>query len=216
MKSIFSILFFSLLFTHCKEDKNHLKRVLPILGNKDLDYAKGETPDTIYHTINSFQFLNQDSVKIYSKQFEGKIRVASFFFTACPTMCPKMTAQMKRFVARTKDLKDQLQILSFSIDESTDTPSRLRWYIKKNGLDMSFWTMFSGREDLIHPLGTESFLVNALEDDEAPGGYAHSPNFVLVDTEGHVRGLYDGQVTEEVNRLEKDIRKLIKYENPRN
>jgi protein SCO1 len=204
---------FLIVAISCDEKPKKMQRVLPILGNKDLDYAKGEVPDTLYHTISSFQFLNQDSVKVYSKQFEGKIRVASFFFTACPTMCPKMTAQMKRFVARTKDLKDELQVLSFSIDESTDTPSRLRWYIAKNGLDMSHWTMFSGREDLVHPLGTESFLVNALEDDQAPGGYAHSPNFVLVDKEGHVRGLYDGQITEEVDRLEKDIRKLIKYEN---
>ena len=211
MKYVIPIL---LLLVGCSETVK--VRVLPILGNKDVDYSNKEKPDTIFHTIDSFTFRNQDSVQMYSKQFENKIRVANFFFTSCPTMCPKMTAQMKRFVARTKDLNDVLEVLSFSIDERRDTPTRLRWYIKNNGLDMAHWTMFSGKEDVIHPLGTQSFLVNALEDDEAPGGYAHSPNFVLVDKEGRVRGLYDGQVTEEVDRLEKDIRKLIKYEYAKN
>ena len=64
----------------------------------------------------------------------------------------------------------------------------------------------------MHDLGTKGYMINAMEDEAADGGFLHSEHFVLVDREGHIRGLYVGTDTEEVDRLEQDIRKLIAKE----
>ena len=75
----------ALLAFSCSQEKK-----LPFLGPKQVN-AKG---DTVYHQIPSFHFLNQDSVFVSEKDVEGKVYVADFFFTTCPTICPKMKTQM--------------------------------------------------------------------------------------------------------------------------
>lgn len=190
-------------------------RVLPIIGNRDLDYKTvdgKEVVDTIYPKIPDFQFLNQDSVMITSKSLKGKIWVADFFFTSCGTICPPMTSQMKRLSILTKDLEKQLQFLSFTIDPEYDTPSELKSYSKSNGITAKNWSFFTGDENETYELAHDFFHVGAERSESAVDGFEHNDTFVLVDKEGYVRGLYIGTSTIDVNRLEKDIRKLLKYE----
>ena len=190
--------------------------VLDRFGQFDVEYKTVdgvEIADTVYPKIPSFSYLNQDSTVTTSKSMKGKIWVADFFFTTCPTICPTMTTQMKRLQAMTKDLANDVQFISFSINPKYDQPSILRRYIKHHGITAKNWQFLTGDEAETHELGINSFLVHVTSsDDEADGGYAHSPAFTLVDKEGIVRGVYIGTDTKEVNRLEKDIRKLLKHE----
>ncbi|MEN9446158.1 MAG: hypothetical protein RL728_670, partial [Bacteroidota bacterium] len=104
-------------------------RVLPIVGNYDVEYDTidgKEVSDTVYPKIPFFQFTNQGGKVVSSKDLKGKVWIADFFFTKCPTICPTMTAQLKRLSIKTKDLKDQIQFISFSIDPNTDQPDVLR------------------------------------------------------------------------------------------
>jgi protein SCO1/2 len=212
MKTSFFIL--SLIFlSSCKENKK--VRVLPIIGNYDVEYSNvegKEVTDTIYPKIPEFSYLNQDSVVISSKSMKGKVWIADFFFTSCPTICPKMTSQMKRLSFLTKDLEQYVQYLSFSINPTKDQPSVLRKYIKLNGITAKNWYFLTGDEEQTHDLGVNYFNVFANKDIASEGGYAHSPAFVLVDTEGYVRGVYVGTDTKQVDLLQKDLRKLLKYE----
>lgn len=190
------------------------KSVLPVLGNRDVQYVTvdgKEIADTIYHTVPSFNYLNQDSVMMSSKEFEGKLRVVDFFFTHCPSICPPMTAQMKRLNLKTKDVSKHVEFLSFSIDPDRDTPQRLRDYREEKAISATNWNMFTGNEEATHLLAKD-FFNGAERNDQIDGGFGHTPNFVLVDREGYVRGIYNGTLVEEVNRLEKDIRKLLKKE----
>ena len=93
-----------------------------------------------------------------------------------------------------------------------DQPSVLRAYIKKHGITATNWQFLTGNEAKTHDLGVNYFMVHAQADATAAGGYAHSDAFTLVDREGYVRGVYVGTDTEQVNQMEKDIRKLLKYE----
>ena len=191
------------------------ERVLPILGQRDVEYkvVNGEEKaDTLYHTIPEFRYLNQDSVPIKSETMKGKIWISDFFFTHCPTICPPMTSQMKRLNNNLSDLSGEIQFMSFSIDPERDTPSRLREYINAHEISALNWYFFTGNEQATHRLGIESFLVHAGTDDTQPGGFAHGDIFTLVDREGHVRGIYHGTEQEDVDKLEKDIRKLLEYE----
>lgn len=190
-------------------------RVLPILGNYDVEYKTvngKELTDTIYPKIPDFSYLNQDSVMVSSKSMKGKVWIADFFFTSCPTICPKMTSQMKRLNTLTKDLEQYVQFLSFSINPTYDQPSVLRKYIKTYGISAKNWYFFTGDEEQTHALGVNYFNVFANKDIESEGGYAHSPAFVLVDTDGYVRGVYVGTETNQVDLLQKELRKLLKYE----
>ncbi|MCE3296732.1 MAG: electron transport protein SCO1/SenC [Crocinitomicaceae bacterium] len=198
----------------CSEEKK--ERVLPFIGHYDVEYKTvdgKEVTDTVYPRIPAFKFLNQDSVWVSSKDMKGKIWVADFFFTSCPTICPKMTSQMKRLSVLTKDLEKEIQFMSFSINPDNDKPHVLKRYIAHYGIQAKNWQFFTGKSEAeVHLLGDENFLVNAREDLGSEGGYAHSEAFVLVDKEGYIRGMYNGTDTKEVDKLHTDLRKLLKYE----
>ena len=123
-----------------------------------------------------------------------------------------MTTQMKRLNEMTKDLKDEIQFISFTINPEHDKPAVLRNYIKKHGITASNWQFLTVNEAETHELGINYFMVHANADENAAGGYAHSDAFTLVDKEGYVRGVYVGTSTEQVDLMEKDIRKLLKIE----
>jgi protein SCO1/2 len=217
--SLIALVVGAFVFTSCTEAEEldlteESGRVLPIAGERDVEYKMVdgvEVADTIYHHVPSFEYLNQDSVMVSSKDFKDKIWVADFFFTHCPTICPPMTSQMKRLTEMTADLSGHIQFLSFSIDPKKDTPSRLRQYIKDYRIEATNWTFMTGDEDATHLLAKE-FFNGAERNDDIEGGFGHTPYFALVDTEGLVRGVYIGTDVDEVDRLAKDLRKLLKYE----
>lgn len=192
-----------LLLTGCQE-----KKTLPILGHKDTE-VKGGKVDTVYHQIPAFQFLNQDSTWVSDRDYDGKIYVADFFFTSCPTICPKMKTQMLRLYERYSN-ENQLALLSFSIDPDFDQPHVLKAYASRLHIKSPKWNMVTGEKAKIYELGQKSFMVTAQEDKNEAGGFVHSGAFILVDKQRHVRGIYDGTNEQEVNHLIEDIELLLK------
>jgi len=179
---------------------------LPHLGQHDVLGT-----DTIYHTVPSYNLLTQDSAIFTNENVKGKIHVVNFFFTSCPAICPAMIEQMKRLQENTKDI-EEITFLSHTIDPKRDTLAKLRAYIAERNLDTRNWFFLYGDKEYVYELGTEGYIINAMEDEKAEGGFLHSEHFVLVDREGHIRGLYVGTETAQVDQLEKDIRKLLKEE----
>ena len=206
------ILLFILLSCNHSEKK---VRVLPYVGNFDIVYSMvngKEVADTVYPKMIDFSYFNQDSLVVKSADMKGKIWIADFFFTSCPTICPKMTEQMKRLNGMTKDINEHIQYISFSINPKYDTPEQLRKYIQVHKIKAKNWQFFTGNEARTHDLGINNFQIFAGQDASAAGGYAHTGAFALVDKEGYVRGVYLGTDPKEVNKLEIDLRKLLKYE----
>lgn len=204
---LMSVTYASLWVAGCSESK----RELPILGQKDtkVKMVDGkEVIDTIYHQIPDFEFLNQDSVLISQKNFAGKIYIADFFFTTCPTICPKMKTQMLRIYDKYKD-NPKVAILSHTIDPRHDTPGVLKEFSKNLGISGSQWQFVTGDKAKIYELGQKSYMVTATEDNTQPGGIVHSGAFILVDENRHIRGIYDGTLPEKVDMLMKDIDLLL-------
>jgi len=211
--SIIGVLCLLVLCLSCSDEKQ--KSDLPYLGNFDVEYSSVDgvkVTDTIYPTIPSFAYTNQHGKTVKSSDMKGKVWVADFFFSTCPTICPIMTKQMKRLNTMTDDINEHIQYLSFSINPEYDQPEILTKYIEHHGIEAANWNFLTGNEAETHALGVDNFLVHAESDENSPGGYAHSPAFVLVDQEGYVRGVYVGTDPIEVNRLEKDLRKLLSIE----
>lgn len=194
------IVFVFLVVLGCQQEKK-----LPFLGPKEI----GKQGDTLYHKIPDFKFLNQDSLWISEKNMAGKIYVADFFFTTCPTICPKMKTQLLRIYDKFAE-DDRVRILSHTIDPEYDGVRVLKEYAKKLNITSPRWNLLTGKKSDIYRLGEKSYMVTAQEDANEVGGFVHSGAFILVDQNRHVRGIYDGTKEEDVNHLIEDIGLLLK------
>ena len=194
------IVFIFLVVLGCQQEKK-----LPFLGPKEI----GKQGDTLYHKIPDFKFLNQDSLWISQKDMAGKIYVADFFFTTCPTICPKMKTQLLRIYDKFAE-DDRIRILSHTIDPEFDGVRVLKDYAKKLNITSPRWNLLTGKKSDIYRLGEKSYMVTAQEDANEEGGFVHSGAFILVDQNRHVRGIYDGTKEEDVNHLIEDIGVLLK------
>jgi protein SCO1/2 len=194
------IVFVFLVVLGCQQEKK-----LPFLGPKEVR----EQGDTLYHKIPDFKFLNQDSLWVSQKDMAGKIYVADFFFTTCPTICPKMKTQLLRIYDKFAE-DDRVRILSHTIDPEYDGVRVLKEYAKKLNINSPRWNLVTGKKSDIYRLGEKSYMVTAQEDANEEGGFVHSGAFILVDKNRHVRGIYDGTKEEDVNHLIEDMTLLLK------
>ena len=183
------------------------KKKLPFLGPKETKEVAGKV-DTIYHRIPNFKFINQDSVEVTELDYAGKIYVADFFFTSCPTICPKMKTQMLRIYQRYLT-NSNIKFLSHSIDPDYDRPAVLKSYANRLEVDAKKWNFVTGPKEAIYQIAQKSYMVSAQEDKQEVGGFVHSGAFILVDAQRHVRGIYDGTKEAEVNKLIEDIEILL-------
>lgn len=199
---IISITLF-LFFSACTELTNSENEKLPILGFKDVD----EKGDTILHKIPDFEFINQDSAVVDNATFENKVYIADFFFIHCPSICPKVKAQMMRIYEKFED-NDKVILLSHSIDTKNDTVPALKNYANKLDVKTQKWHFVTGDHDEIYSIADEYFVA-AMVNEDAPGGFDHSGRIILVDEDRHVRSFAEGTEPESVDRLLLDIEKLL-------
>ena len=174
---------------------------LPVFGTE-----RRGLKDDGEHRIADFNLINQDGESKSTKEWEGKIVVADFFFTTCPTICPKMTASLKRVSEEYND--DAVLINSFTVDPERDNPEKLTAYIQKFNLPVKNWDLLTGSKQEIYKLARNSFMVVATDGDGGPTDFIHSENLVLVDKKKRIRGYYDGTSKKEVDQLIIDIKKL--------
>ena len=215
MKIFKSILLFSItsitLIACGLENQKNKKAEFPILGRKQYveKIVDGKTvTDTVDHTIPDFKLVNQDSNWVTPETFEGKVYVADFFFTSCPTICPTMKKEMLRVYEAYKD-NDEVAIISHTIDPEYDTVALLKDFAQKLDVEAPKWNFVTGEKEAIYELGQKGYMVTAMEDENEEGGYLHSGAFVLVDKERKIRGVYDGTKSLEVDKLIKDIELLL-------
>jgi protein SCO1/2 len=208
------LLLSAILLWNCSSEKSSedTDRPLPKLGNWYINEFEMEgkiVKDTVFHKIANFSFINQEGKEISNLSVEGKVYVADFFFTTCPTICPIMKTQMLRVYEKFKEEPDFL-ILSHTLDPVHDTAELLKDYAYRIGVENDqTWHFLTGDQEKIFEIGQTSYLTTAMEDQTEPGGILHSGAFVLVDQKGHIRGVYDGTKEDQVNKLMRDIPKLL-------
>jgi len=201
------ILALAIMILSCRETE----RRLPLIpdGVKQTMVNGKPVIDTVYKTISDFSFLNQDSVIVTNKDFDGKIYVADFFFTSCPTICPIMHRNLLKVYEKYKGNQD-VMLLSHTIDYRYDIPSRLKAYRSKLGADGKQWQFVWGAKDIVYRMAEKDYLVSVNEDKASPGGYVHQGYLVLIGKHRRVRGAYDGTKTDQVDQLMKDMDILLK------
>lgn len=181
----------------CKQNSEEL----PYLGqttNSDQGIA--------HHTVGQFRYLNQDSQWVDNARMSHYIYVVDFFFTSCPSICPKVTREMMR-IHDVVQHDNMVKLVSFTIDPKRDDIHKLKLYADNLGINQQKWWFLTGDKDATLELAN-TFFVAALEDPEAPGGFDHSGKIVLVDKEGHVRSFSEGTDPTTTPGLIEDIKKL--------
>lgn len=189
-----------LFFASCQDHKS-----LPIYGPKE--FVEGIDKDTVYHTIPYWNFENQEGNRVGSEFFQGKVYIADFFFSHCPTICPVMLESLREVQAALKG--QDIEIVSYTVDPKNDTPERLKEYVTYNKIDTENWNFVTGNQKDIYELGVNSYFLPNQEDALAPGGFLHSEKIVLVDRQARIRGWYDGRNEEQVKQLINDTKTLL-------
>jgi protein SCO1/2 len=140
--------------------------------------------------IPAFEFVDQHGDTINNKDYEGKVFIAEFFFSTCPTICPIMKENLVAVQNEFKDRKD-FGIASYSIDPIHDTPAVLKEYAQLNGIEHENWHLLTGSREEIYGLANSGFNIYAGQNPEAEGGFEHSGYFALIDKEGYIRSRKD-------------------------
>lgn len=161
------------------------------------------------HQMSDFQLVNQLGDTISQSSLEGKIYVADFFFTTCPSICPIMSEQFFRLQERFKT-DDEIFLISHSVFPNHDSVPVLAKYAEKYQINPEKWFLLTGDKKQIYALARKSYFAVTTEGDGGDQDFIHTENFVLVDKEKRLRGFYDGTKPEEVNQLMLDIIRLKK------
>jgi protein SCO1 len=160
------------------------------------------------HRIGPFSFTDQNGKQVSRESLRGRIYVADFFFSSCPSLCPKMTATFQRIQGAFAG-DDHVVLVSHTVDPTTDTPERLAAFASKNGVVAGQWHLVTGEQDAIYPLArTSYFAEKELGLKKTNDEFLHTENMLLVDGEGHLRGVYNATLPAEAARVVEDIRQL--------
>jgi len=159
------------------------------------------------HTIADYRLVNQLGKESSIKNWEGKIVVANFFFTHCPSVCPKMTNNLKK-VQKANVGDKNLLFVSFSVDPERDSSEQLQKFARRFNIDEGNWQLLTGSKKEIYRLARKSFQVIATDGDGGENDFIHSDQLVLIDAQKRIRGYYKGTEEKETDQLIKDIKKL--------
>ena len=165
-----------------------------------------------FHKIAPFSLTNQNGLTITEKDYMNKIYVADFFFTTCPSICPKMTENMGLIQENIKT-DNQVLLLSFSVTPEIDSVQQLKRYAIDKGVIDSKWNLLTGDKKEIYELARKSYLAVKSNGDGGEHDMIHTENFILVDPEKRIRGFYDGTDTNAMDELLSDI-KVLQMEYP--
>ena len=162
----------------------------------------------ITHTIDTFSFLNQDSIRITQSIFENKIHVANFIFTSCGSICPIMTSNFK-IVANAFNKDSSVVMLSYSVTPWIDKPYVLKKYIQKNGITNLNWQFLTCNKTEIYKLARQSYFAEEnIGYSKDSSQFLHTEHVILVDKHKRIRGIYNGTLALEMQHLVEDIKSL--------
>ena len=168
--------------------------------------------------VPSFKLTNQDNKTISNADYLGKVYVVEFFFSTCPTICPKMNESMLQLQNEFYG-NPNFGIVSITIDPSNDTPQVLKEHAKLLGVKHYNWHFLTGDKEYIYNLANKGFNLYAGENNKVAGGFEHSGLFALIDKDGKIRCrkdaqgnpilYYDGLEASGVEAIKEDIKKLL-------
>ncbi|WP_452597859.1 SCO family protein [Pontimicrobium sp. MEBiC01747] len=229
---LFGILFIPRIVNRVKN--NDISRSDRMSEGQDNNFSNNEKLSYIEingkrKRVPNFSFTNQDGKTITQEDYKGKVYVVEFFFTTCPTICPRMNRNLIEIQNAFRGEND-FGVASFSITPEIDTPEVLKEYASRYGVTNPNWNLMTGEENAIYNLANIGFNIFVGKNAEVEAGFEHSGDFALIDKEGYIRSrkdafgnpkiFYKGVISveekmdedgneEEITMLKEDIKKLL-------
>jgi protein SCO1/2 len=139
-----------------------------------------------------------------TSELRGKFVVADFIFTSCAGTCPAMASQMAVLQKLVKG-RDDVRLVSFSVDPERDTTAALTEYADRYGADKEQWLFLRCEMPVIQEIAVDRLKLVPSRDDLL----MHSSLFALIDREGRIRGLYSALKDPKwTTKLLADVQKL--------
>ncbi|MDF3077023.1 MAG: hypothetical protein K0S09_912 [Sphingobacteriaceae bacterium] len=161
------------------------------------------------HRIPPFNFTDQYNHKIAAETVKDKVYLANFFFTSCPSICPRLTKTMSLVQEHFKNNSNVL-FISHSVTPEIDSVPKLYNYAVKNHVLSPQWHFITGNKEEIYQLARKSYFIEEETGfSKTSSQFLHTENFVLIDQKGHIRGIYNGTLEAEVPRIVEDIEALL-------
>lgn len=206
MRYILLIIFLALVIFSCKENF----RKLPYYNTSDFT-PKWEIKDVkTFHAIRKFNLIDQEGNPFTEQNLDGKICVADFFFASCPGICQKMAVSMADLQKEFLSDEDVL-LISHSVTPAKDSVPVLKKYAERNGVDYKKWRLLTGRKEEIYELGRKFYYVEEdLGEKSDTSVFLHTENFVLIDKNRYIRGIYNSLDPNSMTSLKNDIKELKK------
>lgn len=186
------------------------ERELPVYNPVDFNpelVDAGLQQKTTDHTVSDFTLINQNGETITQGDYKNTIYVVDFFFTRCPSICPIMTSNMEKLQHEFLSNKS-VKLLSISVTPEMDSIPVLKEYATKNNAIAFKWNITTGAKKHIYELARRSYFAVVNEGDGGLQDFIHTPNFILIDKEKRIRGIYNGTNNEEIERLINDVKTL--------
>lgn len=219
--SIIIILLFFLLSCKTNKDQKNIDQslvdnastTLPFFNNPDWTPEWISSNSAQYnriHRIPSFSFIDQDGTKVTEKTVAGKIYIANFFFTTCRGICPKMTSNM--YLLQSYFFNDtSVMMLSHSVTPEKDDTSVLKKYAIENKVNSKKWRLLTGDKKEIYNLAKQQYFAgDSVGFYQTGNEFLHTENFILIDKHARIRGVYNGTLLVEIERIKEDIATLQK------
>jgi len=179
--------------------------LVPVIGLGILAAVRGlsQKPLDDLGEVPAFTLTNQDGSEIKRESFRGTVWVAAFIFTHCDAQCPLIVQTLKKVSDDVSEGK--WKIVGISLDPLRDTPEQLQHFSAHHELKAERWTLLTGPADLIQNLIADGFRVSGRVNEGT-----HTAYLVLVDRDAHIRGYYDSNDAQRIDRLKQDLRRLMK------
>ena len=161
--------------------------------------------DTVWHKVRPFKLKNQFGKEVGLEDWGGKIIIADFFFTSCPSICPKLTRNMKKLQTAFKKTDSLVRFVSFTVDPVRDTVQALKAYGDKFGIDHDTWFMLTGDKNELYDIALNEFKASIASNGNIDTGFIHTDRFFLLDRDRVVRGWYSGLDSVNLDKLIKDV-----------
>lgn len=175
-----------------------------------------EITDTVWHKVANIQLTNQLGQEVSLDDIQGKVIVANFFFTRCPSICPALTVNMKRLqnALKLQDVTRKIdttfvQFLSFSVDPERDSAVQLKKFADRYGVNHDVWWMLTGDKKTIYDFALNEVKLSAIDGEGVDSNFIHTEKFVLMDRDRVVRGYYNGLDSMAMADLAGDIVKIF-------
>jgi protein SCO1 len=176
---------------------------LPFYATRD--FTPHWTP--VDHRVPSFALTDQTGALVTNRDLEGKIHIASFFFTSCGAVCPTLVERLKPAQESIRGRGDAIMV-SFSVTPRTDTPTVLAKFGKQRGIDPSAWRLLTGEPEEILRVMRDFYFADDDRDASGVPRLTHTERVLLVDQYGRLRGVYNGTSAFEIERLVADVETL--------